>query len=306
MSAARPDLSVIVLSYNTRELTLACLRSLAAAGPGLAIEVLVIDNASTDDTVAAVRAEFPSARVISNERNLGFAAGNNVGLAAAGGAYLLLLNSDTEVAPGSLRVLVDFMKNHPEAGACGPQLLNPDGTLQPSGRNLPSVWSVFVGMTKLYRLERRNFYSVRGRDYGKVARVDELSGAALLVRREAYERTGGFDPRFFAYYEDIDWCKRLGDAGCALYYVPQAQVYHLWGGTSRNVSPLAYRATQHGLAYYFAKHHGWLGHGAIVGLLVAKELVLLARAVLRRDRTALAFHLTMLGSAWIPLRQAFE
>jgi len=198
------------------------------------------------------------------------------------------------------------MRAHPEAGACGPQLLNPDGSLQPSGRKLPSVWSVFLGMTKLYRLARRNFYEERGRDYSQVARVEELSGAALLVRREAYERTGGFDPRFFAYYEDVDWCKRLGEAGYALYYVPQAQVYHAWGSTSRQVSDLAYRAAQHGLAYYFAKHHSGLAYAAIVGLLAAKELALLAWAAARLDRTAFAFHRRMLASARVPLRQDFN
>ena len=301
MTTVDPVLSVIVLSYNTRDLTLACLRALDAAAAGLETEIIVVDNASTDNTVSCLTAEFPRVRVIANHENVGFARGNNLGLAAASGRYRLVLNSDTVAQPGALRVLAEFMDAHPEAGACGPQLLNPDGTLQPSGRDLPSLWSVFAGMSRLYRLWRRDFYEQRGRDYTQVARVQEVSGAALLVRREAYERTGGFDPRFFAYYEDVDWCKRLGEAGYAIYYVPHARVRHLWHGSSRQESALASRAAQDSLRLYFARHHGPLAHAAIRALLAAKEAVLLVQARLRRDRAATALHRALLRSVWMPL-----
>lgn len=303
MTASPPDLSVIVLSYNTRDLTLACLRALPAAAAGLALEVIVVDNHSADDTMARVAVECPQAQVIVAERNLGFARGNNLGLAAARGRYLMLLNSDTAAAPGALRVLVDFMDTHADAGACGPQLLNPDGSLQPSGRDLPSLGSVVAGMLKLHRLRGDSFYKQLRRDYSQTARVQELSGAALLVRREAYARLGGLDPQFFVYYEDVDWCKRLGEAGYALYYVPQARVQHVWGGSSRQVSTLAYRAGQDSLRYYFAKHHGSLAHLAIQMVLVLKEVVLWCAALFRRDRAALALHRTMLARALAPLRQ---
>jgi GT2 family glycosyltransferase len=297
-----PDLSVIVLSYNTRDLTLACLRAVPAAAAGLETELIVVDNHSSDDTAACVAAQLPLARLIVNDRNLGFARGNNVGLAAARGRCLMLLNSDAIAAPGALRTLVEFMDAHPEAGACGPQLLNSDGSLQPSGRDLPTAWSVFSGMLRLYRLRRGSFYSQPGRDYSQTARVAELSGAALLVRREAYERTGGFDPHFFAYYEDVDWCKRLGEAGYALYYVPAAQVVHAWSATSRTMGQVPYRAAQDSLRYYFAKHHSWPARAAIGALLIAKELVLVLHALLRRDRSRLAFHRAMLARACRPLR----
>src|SRR5690606_27754987 len=130
-------------------------------------------------------------------------------------------------------------------------------------------------------LTRRNYYAAE-RDYGQVARVQELSGAALLVRREAYARVGGLDPRFFAFYEDVDWCRRLGAAGYALYYVPQAQVQHAWGGTRRQVSALAHQAGQDSLRYYFAKHHGRLAQAAIQAMLAGKEAALLLAALLRR------------------------
>ena len=298
-----PDLSIIILTYNTRDLTHDCVAAALAdvARSRLAVEIIVVDNASTDGTAAALRVAFPAVNVIVNVSNLGFGRGNNIGLAAATGRYLLLLNSDAFVRPGALRALVDFMDAHPEAGACGPMLLNPDGTLQPSGRSLPSVWSVFVGMTKLYRLWKRDFYLERGRDYRQVARVGEISGAALLVRREVYERLGGFDPNFFIYYEDVDWCQRINEAGYAIYYVPTAQVLHHWQGTSQSVSQLAYQAGQASLRYYFAKHHGPRAQRLIQIMLLLKEGCGIVVYTLRHDSDQRRFHQRMFANVKSPL-----
>ena len=303
----RPDLSAIILTYNTRDLTRACVRAALAdtAITSRTIEIIVVDNGSTDDTAALIRAEFPRARLIMNDANLGFARGNNAGLQAARGRYLMLLNSDTEVCRGAFGALIAFMDTHPDAGACGPMLLNEYSSLQPSGRALPSVWSVFVGMTKLYRLWKRDFYTQRGRDYTRVARVGEVSGAALLVRREVYRHVGGLDTNIFAYYEDVDWCKRMGDAGHAIYYVPAARVVHRWRGTSRAHSELAQRAGQNSQRYYFAKHHGRWAHAMIQFLLVAKELVLIAGNTLRRNREARQFHQRMLANVFAKLDTPF-
>jgi GT2 family glycosyltransferase len=296
------DLSVIVVTYNSRALTLACAASVEAQrGRGLEIELIVVDNASTDGTAAALCAAYPHARVLSQPSNLGFARGNNVGLAAACGRLLLLLNSDTEVRPGAFSVLTSFMDAHPEAGACGPMLLNPDGTLQPSGRDLPALWSLFLDMTKLYRLRRRDLYGQGSRDYTAVAAVGELSAAALLVRRSVYQQVGGLDPNFFAYYEDVDWCKRIGAAGWRIYYVPQAEVMHHWQGTSRQVSTLAYRAGQDSVRYYFRKHHGPFTSLAVQALLAAKETALLFACALRGNRSAVLLHRQMLRRALSPL-----
>jgi hypothetical protein len=291
-----PDLSVIVLSYNTLALTSACVAAVLreAATGNVAMEVIVVDNASSDDTAATLRAAFPQVTVIVNSANLGFARGNNVGLAAATGRYRLLLNSDTEVQPGALTTLVEFMDRHPDAGACGPMLLNADGSLQPSGRDLPSVWSVFVDMSRLYRLGRPARYAQRARDYQAVRQVGEISGAALLVSREVCERVGVLDPNFFAFYEDVDWCQRIGAAGYHVYYVPAARVRHHWHSTSRAVGALSYRAGQDSLRYYFAKHHGRLAEASIQVLLAARELVGLAAAVPRRQAQAWQFHAGML------------
>ncbi len=299
----RSDLTVIVLTYNTLLLTKACLRSVyddLDRTPYTA-EVVVVDNASTDGTVEALRSQFPCARLVVNKANLGFTGGNNAGLQVAQGRYLLLLNSDTEVQPGALAALALFMEQHPDAGACGPMLLNPDGTLQPSGRALPSVWSVFVGMTKLYRLWKNDLYEQRGRDYTKTARVGEVSGAALMVRREAYEKVGGLDPNLFAYYEDVDWCKRIGEAGYHVYYVPGARVMHRWKSTSQSVSELAYRAGQDSQRYYFSKHYGFLAGAYIQALLVQKECALITANAARWNGHAVRFHCRMLANALTPI-----
>jgi hypothetical protein len=300
-----PDLSVIILTYNTCDLTRDCVAAALAdaARSHLDVEIIVVDNASADETVATLRAAFPSVDVIVNDRNLGFGRGNNVGLAAATGRYLFLLNSDAFVQPGALRALVEFMDAHADAGACGPLLLNADGALQPSGRSLPSVWRIFVGMTKLYRLWQRDLYLERGRDYRQVARVGEISGAALLVRREVYQQLGGFDPKFFIYYEDVDWCRRINEAGYAIYYVPQAQVIHRWQVTSRSMSALAYQAGQDSLRYYFAKHHSRPAQFAIRLMLAGKEVVSVLVAGLRRDTAARRLHQQALRRVFQPLGQ---
>lgn len=300
------DLSVIVVTYNSREITLACLASVLAEQGRcrVKIEVVVVDNASTDGTADALREAAPEARILVQPANLGFAGGNNVGLAAAAGRYLMLLNSDTEVCAGALDALVAFMETHAEAGACGPMLLNPDGSLQPTGRDLPTLGSLFLDMTKLYKLWKPDLYAQRGRDYTQAAAVGELSAAAFLVRRRVYEQVGGLDTGFFFYYEDVDWCKRIGDAGYQIYYVPTAQVMHHWQGTSRSVSTLTYRAGQDSLRYYFRKHYGAIAGAAAQAMLAGKESVLLVASALRSNQAGVLLHRQMLRRALAPLETA--
>lgn len=295
------DLSIVVLTHNTCALTLACLRSIDAEPNPDRREVLVVDNASTDGTADALQRNHPTARVLRSEVNLGFGGGNNVGLKAARGRHVLLLNSDTEVRPGALAALVAFMDAHPEVGACGPKLLNSDGSLQPSGRALPSLGSVFVDMTRLYRLTRRNVFGEAGRDYNVPRKVGEISGAALLLRRAVYDRIGGFDPGFFLFYEDVDLCKRVNEAGCAVYYVPAAEVVHHWGGTMRAISRTAHKAGEDSLRWYFAKHHGRFALGAVSAMLAGKEALLWLAGAVRGDDDAAGFHRAMLQRALGPL-----
>ncbi len=228
-----PDVSIVVVNWNTRDLLRDCLIALAANAQVMT-ETIVVDNGSTDGSVEMLAAEFPGVCVIANASNVGFAPANNQGLARARGRYALLLNSDTCVAPDALTNLVDFMDAHPQAGACGPQLRNADGTLQPSGRRFPTLAST---LGELLPVPERWRHKWRGdlekRDYDQVCPVDELSGAALCVRRAALEQVGFLDEDFFFLGEDIDLCWRLKSAGWQVFYVPTARVTHYWGG-SRN------------------------------------------------------------------------
>jgi GT2 family glycosyltransferase len=228
-----PDVSVVIVNWNTRNLLRDCLIALAA-NARVVTETIVVDNGSTDSSVEMLAAEFPGVCVIANASNVGFAPANNQGLACARGRYVLLLNSDTRVAPDALVKLVDFMDAHPQAGACGPQLRNADGTLQPSGRRFPTLTSTLgelLPVPERWRCKWRR--DLEKRDYDQVCPVDELSGAALCIRRAALEQIGSLDEDFFFLGEDIDLCWRLKSAGWQVLYVPSARVTHYWG-SSRN------------------------------------------------------------------------
>ncbi len=245
-----PVLSVIILNWNTCDLLRDCLRSLTPFPPDW--ELLVVDNASTDNSVAIVQAEFPYARLIVNTENRGFTGGNNQGIAASTGCYILLLNSDTLVKPAALAELVHFMDEHPEAGAVGPRLLCPDGTPQP--------YAFGGDPTPLYLLRRGLMHLVAHRplhDWGteRLQSVDWVSGACLLVRRAAIEQVGLLDENMFMYFEDNDWCLRLRKAGWKVFYNPQVGIIHL-GGQSLKKNPKAQTAYYESLAYFYAKHYG--------------------------------------------------
>jgi GT2 family glycosyltransferase len=236
-SAPLPDLSVIIVNRNTRELLRACLASLRENGEGLALEVIVVDNGSSDGSVELVRDRFPESVLIRNEQNTGFAYPNNQGIAVSRGRYLMLLNSDTEVRPGALRRLVGFMDAHPEAGACGPRLLYPDGRLQRSVASFPTLWLHLCDMLLLDRLfpGSRIFSNMEEWfDHAATRPVEHLMGAALLVRREAIDEVGPLDECFRIHFNDVDWCWRIHHAGLKLYFVHDAEIMHHGSVTTRN------------------------------------------------------------------------
>lgn len=263
-SGARPDLSIIIVNRNTRELLRACLRSLAEAPDAVSTEVTVVDNGSSDGSVAMVESAVPEVRLIRNATNTGFAYPNNQGLAVSRGRYVMLLNSDTEVRPGALQRLVEFMDEHPECGACGPKLLYPDGRLQPSCRSFPTLWVHFCDMAFLDRIfPRSRLFGNQETwfDHQHTTPVDQPMGAALLVRREVLETVGPLDERFVLYYNDVDWCYRINQAGWSIYFVHDAVVMHHQGVTTRHENrqmQLGVEMTRNVFAYY-AKHFGRRG-----------------------------------------------
>jgi len=254
------DLSVVVVSWNVRDLLRRCLCSISnVQHRASSTEVIIVDNASTDGSVAMVRTEFPDVRLIVNSGNPGFAAANNQGIAVAQGRYVLLLNPDTEVVGDALATMVAFADDHPDVGVVGPQLLNPDGSVQSSRRRFPTLATAFFESTWLQPYAPRRLlerYCVLDRPDGAVLDVDWVKGAALMARRKAIEQVGRMDERFFMYSEELDWCRRFREAGWRVVYLPAAQIVHYEGKSSEQVLPARHIHFQTSKVRYFRKYYG--------------------------------------------------
>lgn len=224
------DLSIVIVTHNHAPYLAACLKSLQPARERLDMEVIVVDNCSTDGSADLVRQHMPDARLIVNERRHGFAANNNSGMRLAKGDFILLLNPDTEVLGDALPTLVAFMRAHPEAGVCGAQLRFPDGTVQPSCRRFPSVWSVLARRTflrhYLWNSPLNRHHLMLEQNHNQIQEVDWMLGACLLASREAIADVGMMDEGYFLYVEDIDWCYRMHLRGWKVFYVPSARIIH--------------------------------------------------------------------------------
>lgn len=235
-------LSIIIVSWNTRELLADCLAAVASElapfAPG-ATECFVVDNASSDGSAAMVRARFPWVRLLESSENLGFARGNNLALQQAMGEFVLLLNSDTRLHGGSLAGLVEFLARTPNAGAVGPKLLNGDGTLQPSCHPMLTPAREFWRLAFLDRLLPRATYKCE-RWGNQPHRVDVIKGACLMLRRQALEQVGFLDEEYFMYTEEMDLCRRLALKGWSLWYIPDAVVTHIGEASSKQVAERMY------------------------------------------------------------------
>ena len=292
-----PLVSVVIVSYNTRELTLRCLRELIhnLENEAIAAEIWVVDNASKDGSAAAVEREFAQVNLIASPHNLGFGPANNLAFERARGRFLLLLNSDAFVHAGAVKTLVGFLCDSENArvGAVGPQLLNADGSLQRSCWKFPSPlrsWLEALGAARVLGAHPRwgDYYRWA---HDEVRGVDFVIGAALLVRRKVYDEIGGFDPAFFLYAEETDWQRRMRADGWEIVFVPQAQVTHLGGasgaGEKARVSTLFWQGQER----YIVKHFGRAGWavmrgGVLLGtLLRAGAYAMLALVPARRKRT---------------------
>jgi len=227
---ASTDLSIIILSWNTADLLVACLASLRENPYHGDHEIIVVDNGSSDGSADIASEAFPGIRLLRNSENLGYSAGNNIGLRAARGRFLLLLNSDIEVRPGALDRLVEFLESHPEAGAVGARHLNPDGSLQPSCVRFPTLTTALVFDTFLALLPpgKRHLdqYFMRSFDHETLREVDQIPGSCLLMPREVVQRIGLLNEEFWLYFNDVDLCKRILDAGYTVTFLPDAEVMH--------------------------------------------------------------------------------
>lgn len=261
------DVSVIIVTYNVREFLEQALESVRRASAGLTVETFVVDNDSADGSAEMIRDRFPEVRLIANTDNVGFATANNQAIRKATGRHLLILNPDTLLQEDSLRVLVDFMDDHPEAGAVGCRILNPDGTFAPESRRAfptPSVaFYRLSGLSKLFpNSPTVGRYNLTYLPQNEVCEVDALSGSCMMVRRAAVWGTDGdastgaglFDEAFFMYGEDLDWCYRIQQAGWRIYYTPDTQIVH-YKGESTKKGDMRYVMLFYGAMLRFVEKH---------------------------------------------------
>jgi GT2 family glycosyltransferase len=256
-------LSIVIISWNDWAVIENCLRSIFEGVHKIEYEVIVSDNGSTDGSTERIRAQFPAVRVIENGANLGFAKGNNVGIRAAQGEYILILNPDTIIHDGSFDRWVEFADRHPEAGGFGCKVLNPDGSFQNSGRPFPTVWRTLIAALYLQPLGYlgKAFVSDSYRGWqGDVEReVDWHSGCCVMFRGELLGKLGGFDERFFYQFEEVDLCYRVWEAGYPIRFTPEASITHLGGqSVGRFPTRFAIETFRNGYRYYH-KHFGRKG-----------------------------------------------
>lgn len=253
------DISVCIVSHNTRDLLRDCLNSLEQH-TGRTYEVIVVDNGSKDGSQAMLAEEFPKARLVQNDRNEGFTRPMNQAMRLGAGRYLLLLNPDTVILPAAVDRLADFLDAHPEAGICGPKVLNSDRTLQkPCRRGEPTPWAVisyFTGLSRLFPQSRFfGQYLLNYLDEDQTSPVAGVSGSCMLVRRELAEKLNYLDEIFFAYQEDADFCRRVRDLGMQVIYYPEAQIIHYGGQGGSRIQPYRSIFEWHRSYYrYYRKH----------------------------------------------------
>jgi GT2 family glycosyltransferase len=302
-----PLLSVIIVSYNTREMTLECLRTLYAQLGATTAEVFVIDNASKDGSVEAIHKHFPVVRVIALPENRGFGAANNIAIREAVGDYLLLLNSDAFLKAGALATLIAYLDSHPGAAVVGPRLQNADGSLQLSCYRFPSPFRAVCENLLLTAAFPGNLLvgDYRSWPHDTERAVDFIIGACWLMRSEAVKAVGLFDEEFFLYAEETDWARRFHDAGWQITFLPQAEAIHLGGGSAGNQSAKVFSEFRRGQERYIRKHHGGFGlwvfrasviTGAVLRIVFFSLLALFQRS--RREKAIKVVRLWTRIMAW--------
>ncbi len=222
------DITIVIINWNTRDLLRDCLGSIYKTVRNITFEIIVVDNASRDDSVAMLGEEFPDVRIIVNSENWGFAAANNQAFAVMKGRYALLLNTDTVLTEKAVHELFSFMDVHPDTAMVGGQLLNRDGSRQNSIANSPTILTLFANTSLLEYLFPRRFPSKRY-EHKEPLEVESVIGACMLVRKKAMDEVGMFDERYFFFFEETDWACQMRAAGWKICHVPSAYIYHLQG-----------------------------------------------------------------------------
>lgn len=301
------DLSVVIVCFNDQEVLLPCLASIEKAKSTLSTEVIVVDNASRDGSVSAVRKQFPKVRIVQAGFNAGFTGGNNIGFEHATGRYVLFLNPDTLIDHFAFDAMVERADRDNGIGAVGPMVLNNDRTLQCSCFRSPTVGHFFSKAIMLHRVP--GYGRVAGHEsrypesrYSREMEVDVISGCAMMVRRDLLTRIGAFDDEYFIYFEETDLCERIRRAGYRIVYVPAATIVHLGGQTTVKQQEWFRIQYERSRRRFFAKHRSRLAYCGVVGTLMldtgvrwmlgaAANLATLGQSESIRRKTALARHM---------------
>lgn len=285
------DVSIVIVNWNTRELLLRCIQSISDTLTRLAFQVVVVDNASTDDSALHVRKQFPDVKWIQNQTNVGFARACNQGIELGIGRYVMLLNSDTVLRPLTVEKAILFMDNRSDAGIVGGKLLNPDGSFQASYNDDPSVLSELVTSAGLARWVFGKYYpSHTPEESTGVRAVDWVGGACLVARRAAIDQVGPLDPTYYMYSEDLEWCYRFRRAGWKVYFLPDLEVFHWAGQSSHPIEESKLLWLTKSRVRFLAGHTNRIAIWALQACLrisaVAKALAWLAIASLAGGRRA--------------------
>lgn len=278
------DVSIIIVSWNTREFLLQCLQSIVETSKDCAYDITVVDNNSSDGSVEAVEKSFPAVKVIQTGANLGFAKANNVGIQNTSGKFVCLMNSDVKLFPKCLEQLSSYMEEHPKVGISGPRVLNADLTIQRSHTRFPSIWRTLcrsLGVSTFFP----NSTFFHGYDAPRVSddeasEVDVLYGSFWMVRRDALPEVGLIDESYFMYFEDVEWCIRFMKAGWKAAYVPTAKAVH-YGGASASLAPLKSSVDkQRSHLHYWRTHYNLTANIAIFAILLLHQSSRLCRWLL--------------------------
>jgi GT2 family glycosyltransferase len=278
------DISVVIVGWNAKPYLKLCLESLASALPRRSMEVLVVDNASSDGTSEMITSRFPWVKLIRSEQNLGFSKGNNVAIRQCQGRYIALVNPDVIVFPGCLDALADYLDRNPKVGNVGPRVFNPDMSQQSTCRRFPTLWNNFCsasGLATKFKNSRllageHMFYFPHDREL----RVDVLVGCFSMIRRETFDAVGLLDEDLFMYGDDVDWCRRCWNAGWEVVFYPGAGAIHDRG---KITAPFPVRfavAQQRSVLHYWSKHHGHLGRLGIASIMLFHHVLRYSAAAL--------------------------
>jgi len=256
----KPILSIVIVNWNTETQLRDCLTSIAESAGNGPTEVIVVDNCSADRSCEMCGNEFPGVRLIANECNVGFVRANNTAIRVSSGDFVMLLNPDTQVRPGTVNRMIDFMRDNPSVGVVGPKIIEPNGETQGSARRFPSLRTAFLGRTSFLRKlfgssdAAADEIPCLTHSSNDALEVDWVNGACMLVRKTAIEQAGLLDEKFFMYWEDADWCFRIKKSGWKVFWLPTAEILHLTGEASRQAQIKTIVAFHKSIFYYFSKN----------------------------------------------------